>query len=235
MSKNSELKRQPAILVVVLICVSPIYAQSNIDTVAQSSWAENAGWMNWRDASGFADGVRVEAYVLKGYIWGENIGWLHVGDGVPAAPPLYANLNDTDYGVTVASDGSLIGYAWGENVGWVNFDGGALATPADPARIECDGRLNGYAWSENLGWINLSLLEPGHFVAIEPSAIPTTCDVNDDGLTNGLDIDGMVSGILANEESWRNVCAGDLFPVPDGDGILTIDDIPPFVECLLMM
>lgn len=214
--------------------VVAVYAQSNIDPAAQSSWSENAGWMNWREANGAADGVQVGEFVLMGYIWGENIGWVNVGDGAPASPPLYANLDDTDFGVNIAGDGSLTGYAWGENVGWVNFSGGAMATPADPARIDCDGRLNGYAWSENLGWINLALTEPGHFVAVDSAFVPIACDVNQDGFKDGLDVQAIVDAVLVDPDAWRRVCSGDLFPSPEGDGVLTIEDIPPFVECLLV-
>ncbi len=223
-----------AIVSLPLVGVVTVFAQSNIDPVAQSSWSENAGWMNWRDANGAADGVRVGEFVLHGYIWGENIGWISVGDGMLGSPLYYANTDDTDFGVNIAPDGSLSGLAWGENVGWVNFSGGSLATPADPARIECDGRLDGHAWSENLGWINLSLVEPGHYVVIEAAFVPITCDVNQDGAINGLDIQAMVDGILSDPDSWRRVCSGDLFPSPGGDGSLSIDDILPFVECLLV-
>ena len=215
------------------IGIVTVFAQSNINPAAQSSWSENAGWMNWREANGAADGVQVGEFVLRGYIWGENIGWVNVGDGAPASPPLYSNVDDTDFGVNIAADGSLTGYAWGENVGWVNFSGGAMATPADPARIDCDGRLNGYAWSENLGWINLALAETGHYVAVESAFSPIVCDVNQDGVKNGLDVQAIVDRVLTDPDMWRSVCSADLFPAPDGDRLVTIDDIVPFVECLL--
>lgn len=209
------------------------FAYSNIEPSAQYSWTENVGWMNWREANGASDGVRVGDFILMGYVWGENIGWMSVGDGVPANPPFYSNFDADDFGVNIAANGLLTGYAWGENVGWVNFSGGALATPANPARINCDGRLQGFAWSENLGWLNLSLTEPGHFVAVQSTFAPIACDVNHDGAVDGQDIQTMVNAVLTGHTNWRDVCSGDLFPSPVGNGLLMIEDIPHFVECLL--
>ncbi len=213
-----------------------LLAASNIDNAVPNkfAWCENVGWTNWRDANGGADGVNVGAYVLSGFVWGENIGWINVGDGTPGSVcsgiPCYANADGTDFGVNISPDGLLHGLAWGENIGWINFDGGALATPAQPARILCTGRLSGYAWGENVGWINLSVVTPGQFVAVVSSFVPLLCDMNHDGVKNGIDIQSFVNRLLLGGADWRDICSGDLAPPP---GALTPADVPPFVSCLL--
>lgn len=215
-------------------------AQSNIDSSVPDkyAWGENVGWTNWRDANGALQGVNVGGFILSGYIWGENIGWINVGDGTPTAPPYYGNLNWTDFGVNVDPDGDLHGYAWGENVGWINFDGGAMATPAQPARIDCAAppgmplaRLSGYAWGENIGWINLDVVDAGKFVAIELAATPIACDVNHDGIPNGGDVQAFTNLLLLGGADWTDVCSGDVELTPDG--VLDFDDVDPFVTCLL--
>ncbi len=217
-----------------------LLAQSNIDTTVPNkhAWGENIGWTNWRDANAGAQGVNVGGFVLQGFIWGENVGWINVGDGTPGGPGgQYANVNGTDVGVNVSSNGALHGYAWGENIGWINFDGGALATPALPARILCAtppgqplARLDGYVWGENVGWINLADLNPTKYVAVDSATTPVSCDMNMDGSVNGNDVQPFVNAMLGGA-TWQNVCSGDLEPPPDG--MLDMDDVNPFVTCLL--
>ncbi len=223
----------------VLASSGALVAQSNIDNAIPNKygWCENIGWTNWRDANGGADGVHVGGFVLSGFIWGENVGWINVGDGTPASPPFYANANGTDFGVNIAPAGDLHGYAWGENVGWINFDGGAMATPAQPARIVCASppgqplaRLTGYAWGENVGWINLSDLTPGKFVAVDLASTPLLCDVNHDGLKNGIDVHGFANALLTSSGDWKDVCSGDL---PPTNGAIDLGDVVAFVNCLL--
>ena len=135
-------------------------AQTNIAPVEKYAYQENCGWQNWRDAGSptpGGQGARVGPAYLSGYVWGENIGWINLGDGTPTNGVAYANVNGTDFGVNRnTSTGALSGMAWGENVGWINFGGGALATPPSAARVDAANlRLRGYAWGENIGWVNL--------------------------------------------------------------------------------
>jgi len=225
----------------VLLVAGYLAAQSNIDNSVPNKhgWGENIGWTNWRDADGGAQGVRVHARVMSGYIWGENVGWINVGDGTPGGPNgQYANVNGTDFGVNISSDGTLHGYAWGENIGWINFDGGAMATPPQPAKIQCASppgmplaRLTGYAWGENVGWMNLSDLNPTKFVAVDLATTPLACDMNHDGADNGADVQLFVSFLLSGGESWLDVCSGDVEPTPDNQ--IDLDDVNNFVSCLL--
>lgn len=128
---------------------------ARIDAEHRFAWSENAGYLDFASADGVigAVGVRVMNGFLVGTVWGENIGWIRVGnpDGGP-----YANTTGLNYGVNVDPEtGHLSGYGWSENTGWINFGGGAMASPAQPARVDLDAwRLRGYAWGENIGWIN---------------------------------------------------------------------------------
>ncbi len=228
------------IIVPVLTLIATVLAQSNVDNTVPNkhAWSENAGWTNWRGEATPGQGVFVGPFVMEGFVWGENIGWINVGDGTPVAPPYYANLDGTDFGVNIDADGDLHGYAWGENVGWINFDGGALAVPAQPARIECGdvpnavaARLTGFAWGENIGWINLDILDPTKFVTLELAATPFLCDVNQDGVPDGLDVQPFVTVLLFGGGSWQDVCSGDVELVPDQ--MIDMDDVDPFVDCLL--
>jgi hypothetical protein len=180
------------------------------------------------------EGVNVGAFVMSGFIWGENIGFINVGDGTPTTPPYYANVDGTDFGVNIDLDGDLHGYAWSENGGWINFDGGAMATPPQPARIECGSplaRLAGYVWAENFGWINLDVVDAGKFVALDLASTPLACDLNRDGVKNAGDVQAFTTLVLMGGADWRDVCSGDFEGVPDGG--LDFDDVEPFVSCLL--
>jgi hypothetical protein len=232
------------VIVLYLLANETTFAQSNIDNTIPNkrAWGENFGWTNWYDANGALQGVAVGDRVLSGFIWAENAGWINVGDGTPGSVcgnlPCYANVNGTDFGVNIDPDGELHGYAWGENIGWINFDGGAMASPPQPARFECAdspgqplARLTGYAWGENVGWINLADLTAGKFVAVDAATTPLVCDMNHDGFANGLDIQTFVDAQLGAAANWRDVCSGDVEVA--SDGAIDLDDIQPFVNCLL--
>jgi hypothetical protein len=226
---------------VVCVVSGLVVAQSNIDNSVPDkfAWGENIGWTNWHDANAGVQGVNVGGKFLAGYIWGENIGWINVGDGTPTNGIAYGNTDGSDTGVNIDPAGALHGYAWGENIGWINFDGGAMATPAQPARIDCArppgqplARLTGYVWGENVGWINLDIATAGQFVAIDLATTPRTCDMNHDGIPNGLDVQVFTRKLLLGGVDWRDICSGDLELTPDG--LLDYDDVDPFVTCLLM-
>jgi len=93
--------------------------------------------------------------VLAGYVWSGDVGWIHLGDGIPTDAIRYANDSDFDYGVNVDVEGNLSGLAWSPNTGWINF---GWTTPNDPYRPRFNlynGYFFGYAWSANCGWVNL--------------------------------------------------------------------------------
>ena len=146
------------VLLSASLAVDHCRAQSNIDASQKWSWGENVGWMNWRDANGGVDGVRVSPDYLRGWIWCENVGWINVGDGSP------------NFGVNIDENGDMYGFGWAENIGWVNFDTRTTLGPSSQQAMFDDGpdkRFSGYAWGENIGWINLD--DSMHFVALDPA------------------------------------------------------------------
>jgi len=156
------------------------HAQSNISSIDKFCWSENAGFINWRDASAGMNGVIVvgESGFLQGFAWCENTGYLNMGSG--AGP--YANSMGNDFGVNLDPEtGALSGFAWSENAGWVNFAGGSAATPPNAARLDfAAGRFRGYAWSENAGWLNLD--DANVFVGVSCPA-----DFNNDWMVDDAD------------------------------------------------
>ena len=80
--------------------------------------------------------------------------------------------------------------------------------------------------------MNLSDLAPGKFVSVDAVTVPLDCDMNHDGLPNGLDIQLFVEFVLsANTPDWLDVCSGDLEAGPDQ--VIDFDDVADFVACLL--
>ncbi len=166
------------------LAVAPaLLAQSNVAAMAKLCYAENTGWINWRDAGSplASQGVRINGgnTFLAGFAWSENAGYINMGDGTPANGLVYANptsgtvIGVPDFGVNINPDGSLSGFAWGENIGWINF--GVTTLPTNQrARVQTDGKLRGYAWGENVGWINLDTTEQGKYVSFGGS-----CDLID--------------------------------------------------------
>jgi hypothetical protein len=210
--------RTRSLVSLLALCIAPAaLAQGvGVDPGAKFAWAENVGYLNFRDAGSPAgsQGVRVNVGggFMTGFVWGENVGWISLASG-PVGP--FLNTTGLNYGVNVApATGNLSGYAWGENIGWINFSGGALATPPNPARYDAAARrLRGYAWGENVGWINLD--DAAKFVGFICSA-----DMNLDGETTFDDIQLFVTLYNAND------------PRADFnlDAEWTFDDIQSFVQ-----
>lgn len=190
-------------------------ANSTVHPTNKFAWQENTGWTNWRDANGAAQGVRVHATFLSGWIWGENIGWITVGNGAPGLCNSYANTTGADAGVNILPSGDLTGYAWAENVGWINFDTrAALSAHGQQARYDApNARFRGYAWGENIGWINLDHFT--HFVGATQTGCPG--DLTGDGVINFDDL-GMVLGTFGQTGACL---AGDA----NGDGVVNFDDL----------
>lgn len=191
-------------------------AQSDVDPLHKHAWGENVGWLNWRDASGGKDGVRLGGTFLEGFIWGENVGWIDAGRG-PADGMHYANTGD-DHGVNVDPvTGDLSGAAWGENIGWIVFDTlDALGPFNQQARLDLlTGRLRGYAWGENVGWINLD--DATHFVSF--------------GVCPG-DLDGDGDADADDFFMFLDAFAGGDFAVCDldGDGDCDADDFFAYLD-----
>jgi hypothetical protein len=168
--------------------------QQAIDPANSFAWNENCGWLNFH--GGGSAVVIVRSTYLAGDVWGENIGWVHLGD-VPADGYQHANIDDTNYGVNIDPiTGELSGFAWNENYGWINFAGGALASPSNPARLDrTSGRFRGFAWGENIGWINLD--DSLDYVGVVPAC--GSADFNCDGdVGTDADIDAFFACLSGN-------------------------------------
>jgi len=135
--------RNLSLIGVLLAMASAGYADDGIDPAHRFSWAENAGWQNWRTTQGAA---ATDLRFLSGYVWSENLGWIKLGNG--NGP--YANTSASDWGVNIDA-GALSGYAWSETAGWISFSTAQASASIDRQT----GLFSGYAWSENLGWIHL--------------------------------------------------------------------------------
>lgn len=78
---------------------------------------------------------------ITGFAWSETIGWVSlncVDLGTCAT---------SNYGLSIAADGTISGYAWSENIGWISANGSDLSgCPAAP----CTARMQDYSLK---GWL----------------------------------------------------------------------------------
>ena len=183
----ARVKILVAVLSVCLLLGSlALHAQtttSTIDSSAPFSWAANFGWTNWRPSS--TDGAVIGEYVLSGYLYAANVGWISLGSGAPANGIQYANNSASDFGVnflpsTTPGVALLRGYAYGANIGWINFEG-----TGNPQVNLQTGALSGYAWSANCGWINLGT---GTIYAVKTLSISPGRDSDGDGIADAFEL-----------------------------------------------
>jgi hypothetical protein len=200
------------VFVLALLNCAAMAGASTIGEGRSHSWSGNAGWMDWRPSH--KDGAVIGQFVCSGFIHGANIGWIHLGSGIPGKHPFrpdaayYSNASDDDYGVNVfpAADplaANLRGLAYGANIGWIAFE-----ELGNPQVNLIDGAITGYAWGANVGWINLGDL--GIALVTE-------------SLDRGIDSDG--DGI---PDSWEFLHAGNLTAMDgttdsSGNGMLDIN------------
>ena len=78
------------------------------------------------------------------------MGWIDLGNGLPANGMSYQNNSSSDFGVNVGPRGELTGYAYAANVGWINFSPGG-----QPHLDLKTGTLGGFIYGANVGWIGL--------------------------------------------------------------------------------
>ncbi len=123
-----------------------------------------------------------DEYLVKGYGWNTNLGFLSMFCDSGTGKNLGINCGAFDYGVEVGTDGSagagkrqLTGYAWSDSVGWVNFSciggldglGNACGGINYGVVRNNDGTLSGHAYTEadlylNFDGITLNL--PGDII-----------------------------------------------------------------------
>lgn len=177
-------------------------AASTIDATQRFAYAANFGWIDAR-GDGALGGAMGE-YVLSGWLWAANVGWIGLGNGVPADGIDYGNASAADYGVNVLAGAGtmapLRGQAYGANIGWINFE--ATGNP----RIDLmTGAFRGYAWSANCGWINLGELG----VPLRTTAIQRGADTDGDGIADAFEF--LHTGGLSQMNATSDL---------DGDGTL---------------
>lgn len=174
----------------------------------------------------------------RGWVWGENIGWISLSSANPApqGPGAaintltvpHSNSNGLNFGVNIdpsgaygalggGSPGALFGFAWSENAGWLNFGTTPAVGASLGARIDVvSRRIRGWAWAENLGWINLDDVQ--HFVGALPS------DANGDGVVNFADLNlvlGFFGQSVGSNPPGSGVFASDV----TGDGVVDFRDL----------
>ena len=168
-----------ALFATLTLFSSGAQAATNINETNAYSWGANVGFLNWRGDG--TNGAVIGRYIVSGFIYGANIGWINMGDGTPDNGIQYSNASATDFGVNTVTDPNLPsevylrGYAYGANIGWINFENTGNARV-----VLSNNRLRGYAWGANIGWINLDDLN----VFVQANSIDPGADTDGDGLTD---------------------------------------------------
>ncbi len=143
-----------------------------------------------------ARNISVTDTALRGYAWGEGVGWI-----VMNCADTTSGCSTTNGNFKVANDGAgnLSGYAWGENTGWINF--GPFTNPAISTVKISSGQFGGtlgsagYAWVQNYGWMKFDCSSPASCVKTDWVPAGGTCS---DGVQNqdetGVDTGGVCGG-----------------------------------------
>ena len=94
--------------------------------------------------------VQVYDTYLKGYAWGEKVGWISLNCANEVVNNCGSNGN---FHVANNTSGQLSGWAWGQKTGWINFGPFSNSATASVVINPSTGEFNGYAWAQKLGWI----------------------------------------------------------------------------------
>ena len=168
------------VALLAIVMVSSAQAASNINPTNNSSWGANVGFVNWR--GDVTNGGVIGEYVLGGFIYGANVGWINLGSYNPANHIQYQNNSATDFGVNFTKAtptiANLRGFAYGANIGWINFE-----NTGNPTIDLTTNRLHGFAYSANAGWINLGELG----VILQSDSIAPGIDTDGNGLPDGFE------------------------------------------------
>ena len=211
----------------------------NIDATYKYSWGENTGRMNWATTPGSVEkGVTVYSECLTGYIWGENHGWMSVGDTGCAGGDCcqsgtakgYENdTNNTDddgdgvaddWGVNNDGAGNLSGYAWGENTGWISFKDTVGSN--FQVTISSTSTFEGYAWGEGVGWISMNCANDSSCGTLEYKVITSWSSGNQAPVVSTVVLNGGTD-ITLIENTTKAVSA--IGAVSDGNGYADISSV----------
>lgn len=107
---------------------------------------------------------------ITGYAWSDNVGWISFNCSNTGT------CGTSNYGLSIAADGTISGYGWSENIGWVSANAADVAgcpvSPCTPSISITTGALSGWfralsngdGWD---GWIRLS--GPGYGPVLDTS------------------------------------------------------------------
>jgi hypothetical protein len=195
-------------LALVVVFVGTTYAHAGtIDPRGVGNWKaifENAALsstptLNFgKFTTQSAYNITVSDTELRGYAWGEGVGWI-----VMNCADTTSGCSGTNGNFKVANDGNgnLSGYAWGENTGWINF--GPFTNPAISTVKITSGFFGGpsgsntpgYAWAQNYGWIKFDCASASSCVETDWGTSTPSCS---DGIQNqgetGVDTGGPCGG-----------------------------------------
>ena len=178
------------------------HAVSNVDPNHAASSSSFIGAIDWRPSA--EQGASINQYFCSGFLHGELVGWIQLGDGAPADGLRYRNTAAADFGVNVLPSGALRGFAYGANIGWINFE-----DQGNPRVDWVTGKLLGSIYSANTGWMPLDGLEN----SIQLIEIGASADADADGLPDAWEISraGALTALTASRDS-------------DGDGLTDHDE-----------
>ena len=155
--------------------------------------------MDWRGDDG-TNGAVIGEFVCSGYIYGANIGWIHLGNGSPTNG--FAVLA-TSRPTTTASTTTALATSAGTPT--APTSAGSTSRPQGAPKIDLlTGNLSGYVYGANIGWISLS----NAFAFVQTDSLDTGPDTDGDGIP----------------DAWEYLYAGNLSTMNattdnDGDGM----------------
>ncbi len=143
-----------------------------------------------------AKNITVSDTELRGFAWGEGVGWVVVN-----CTDTTSGCSGTNSNFKVANDGSgnLSGYAWGEQTGWINFgpftNAGISTVKITNGQFGGSSGSAGYAWSQNYGFIKFDCSSGASCVTTDWGV--TAAETCSDGIQNqdetGIDTGGVCS------------------------------------------
>jgi len=81
---------------------------------------------------------------ITGYVWSDTAGWISLNCSN------HGSCGTSNYGLTIAADGTISGYAWSENIGWISANSSDLTgCPSSPCTARMD-ELSMEGWMKAL-------------------------------------------------------------------------------------
>jgi hypothetical protein len=154
-------------LMVLVVCVLAVSAQSSNNTLSGWAWSSNIGWISFNSGDSGAGGAQYSVVVdsvgnFSGYAWSPNIGWISFNQAD------LTGCNGTTRANVSTSTGAVIGWARaiagiGRNDGWDGciqlsdsalFPTGYIDGTKGMTYKAVDNTIRGFAWGgTNVGWL----------------------------------------------------------------------------------